>query len=79
VVGAHDTDAIANHASNNSDTGDVHPINFAEATSATKRSSPRSASTRLPWIVALRYRRRRVPAAIPAYTRTFPRRRSALT
>ena len=35
VVGSHDADAIANHASNNSDTGERVPIERSARTAAT--------------------------------------------
>jgi len=57
------------HASSSSDTADDEPIAFTDDSSASRRSSPRSASARLPWTVALRYRGLRVSGSVPAYTR----------
>jgi hypothetical protein len=54
VVGAHEVDAIANHASRSSDIVDCAPIVLVDRTSATNTARARSASARLPCTVALR-------------------------
>jgi hypothetical protein len=55
VVGAHEVEAIANHASSNSfDTVEREPIVLSDWTSAARRASARSASPRLPVTVVVR-------------------------
>jgi hypothetical protein len=54
VVGAHEVEAIANHASISFDTVEREPIVLSDRTSAARRASARSASPRLPVTVVVR-------------------------